>query len=161
MLGHPLAFSFSGLVVGSVLYSLPFAVQPIAAGFAGVDPEVHEAAILLSPSRSRIVSRILLPLVKPSLVTGAVLAFAHTVGEFGVVLMIGGSIPGTTKTLSISIYDQVENFDYASATRTSLLLLAIAFLALAIVYLRKKNGRLGSSNTGLDTGLDKTGGAHA
>ena len=139
VVGHPLAFSFAGLVVGSVLYSLPFAVQPIAAGFASVDEEIREAAMLLSPRTSSILSRVLLPLIRPSLLTAIVLAFTHTVGEFGVVLMIGGSIPGVTRTLSISIYDQVQNFDYAQANRTALLLLSISFLALLFIYLRRNH----------------------
>jgi molybdate transport system permease protein len=134
LFGHPLAFSFAGLVVGSVLYSLPFAVQPLAAGFASIDPEIREAALLLSPRSSTILLRVLLPAIRPSLLTAVVLSFTHTVGEFGVVLMIGGGIPGVTQTLSISIYDQVQNFSYAQANETSLLLLAISFLGLLIVY---------------------------
>src|ERR1700678_2526459 len=110
LFGHPLAFSFAGLVVGSVLYSLPFAVQPLAAGFASIDPEIREAALLLSPRSSTILFRVLLPAIRPSLLTAVVLSFTHTIGEFGVVLMIGGGIPGITQTLSISIYDQVQNF---------------------------------------------------
>ncbi|HEV2275640.1 MAG TPA: molybdate ABC transporter permease subunit [Acidobacteriaceae bacterium] len=141
LFGHPLAFSFAGLVVGSVLYSLPFAVQPIAAGFESVSTEVREAAILLSPRPSAILTRVLLPLIKPSLLTAVVLSFTHTVGEFGVVLMIGGSIPGITRTLSISIYDQVQNFEYGQANRTSLALLSISFLALLIIYLRRGMAR--------------------
>lgn len=137
LFGHPLAFSFSGLVVGSVLYSLPFAVQPIAAGFAGVDTEVREAALLLSPRRTTVLRRILLPLIRSSLLTAAVLSFTHTVGEFGVVLMIGGGIPGLTRTLSISIYDQVQDFAYAQANRTALVLLCISFVALLLIYWRR------------------------
>ncbi len=134
LFGHPLAFSFAGLVIGSVLYSLPFAVQPLAAGFASIDPEIREAALLLSSRSSAILFRVLLPAIRPSLLTAVVLSFTHTVGEFGVVLMIGGGIPGVTQTLSISIYDQVQNFSYAQANETSLLLLAISFLGLLIVY---------------------------
>jgi molybdate transport system permease protein len=145
LLGHPLAFSFSGLVVGSVLYSLPFAVQPIATGFAAVDGEIREAAMLLSPRLSTILTRVLLPLIKPSLLTAAVLAFTHTVGEFGVVLMIGGGIPGVTQTLSISIYDQVENFNYTQANHTSLVLLSISFVALAAIYLRRNSASPGAA----------------
>lgn len=138
LVGHTLAFSFAGLVIGSVLYSLPFAVQPIAAGFAGVDPEVREAAMLLSPRSSRVLFRVLLPAIRPSLLAAIVLCFAHTVGEFGVVLMIGGGIPGVTRTLSISIYDQVQSFAYREANESSLLLLAISFAALLIVYRRRR-----------------------
>jgi molybdate transport system permease protein len=136
VLGHPLAFSFAGLLVGSVIFSLPFAVQPMTSGFRSIDREILEAAQLLSPRPARILLRVLLPLVRPFLLTAAVLAFTHTVGEFGVVLMIGGGIPGVTKTLSISIYDQVQDFAYAQANHTALLLLGISFLALLIVYAR-------------------------
>ena len=139
--GHPLAFSFAGLVVGSVVFSLPFAVQPITSGFRSVDPEIRESAELLSPARGRILARVLLPLIRPFLLTAAVLTFTHTVGEFGVVLMIGGGIPGVTKTLSISIYDQVQDFAYAQANHTALLLLSLSFLAVLIIYGRR--GRAG------------------
>jgi molybdate transport system permease protein len=137
VLGHPLAFSFAGLLAGSVIFSLPFAVQPMTSGFRSIDPEILEAAQLLSPQPARILLRVLLPLVRPFLLTAAVLAFTHTVGEFGVVLMIGGGIPGVTKTLSISIYDQVQDFAYAQANHTALLLLGVSFLALLIVYGRR------------------------
>jgi len=136
VLGHPLAFSFSGLVVGSVIYSLPFAVQPLVAGFAAVDAAMLDAATLLGAGRARIFFEVLLPLSKRSIVTAAVLAFTHTVGEFGVVLMIGGDLPGVTRTLSISIYDQVQDFAYASANRTALLLLGFSFVALLLIYTR-------------------------
>ncbi len=139
--GHPLAFSFAGLLVGSVIFSLPFAVQPMTSGFRAVDHEIVEAAELLCASRPRILLRVLLPLVRPFLLTAAVLAFTHTVGEFGVVLMIGGGIPGVTRTLSISIYDQVQDFAYAQANHTALLLLGFSFLALLIIYGRR--GRAG------------------
>ena len=139
--GHPLAFSFAGLVFGSVLFSLPFAVQPVTAGFRSVDREILEAAELLTASRARILARVLLPWVRPFLLTATVLAFTHTVGEFGVVLMIGGNIPGVTRTLSISIYDQVQDFAYAQANHTALLLLGLSFLALLLIYGRR--GRAG------------------
>jgi molybdate transport system permease protein len=138
VLGHTLAFSFLGLLVGSVIFSLPFAVQPITSGFRSVDPEIRAAAELLSASRSRILTRVLLPLIRPFLLTAAILTFTHTVGEFGVVLMIGGGIPGVTRTLSISIYDQVQDFAYAQANRTALLLLGLSFLALLILYGRRQ-----------------------
>ena len=137
LLGHPLAFSFAGLVVGSVIFSLPFAVQPMTSGFRSVDREILEAAQLLSSRPGKILARVLLPSVRPGLLTAAVLAFTHTVGEFGVVLMIGGNIPGVTRTLSISIYDQVQDFAYAQANHTSLLLLGFSFLALLIIYGRR------------------------
>jgi molybdate transport system permease protein len=141
LFGHPLAFSFAGLLVGSVIFSLPFAVQPITSGFRSVDREILEAAELLCPNRRRILTRVLLPLVVPFLLTAAVLSFTHTVGEFGVVLMIGGGIPGVTRTLSISIYDQVQDFAYTQANHTALLLLSLSFLALLIIYGRR--GRAG------------------
>jgi molybdate transport system permease protein len=136
--GHPLAFSFSGLVVGSVIYSLPFAVQPLVAGFAGVDPALLDQARLLGASPLRLLGRILLPLSAPSVVTAAVLCLMHTVGEFGVVLMIGGNIPGTTRTLSILIYDQVQDFSYAQANRAALLLVVISLAALVLLYSQRR-----------------------
>lgn len=138
-LGHPLAFSFSGLVIGSVIYSLPFAVQPLTAGFHGVDPALIEQAMLLGAGRFRLLREILIPLSIRSLVAAAVLCFTHTVGEFGVVLMIGGDIPGATRTLSIAIYDQVQDFSYAAANRTSILLLAISLVALVGLYARQRH----------------------
>jgi molybdate transport system permease protein len=139
--GHPLAFSFAGLLVGSVIFSLPFAVQPMTSGFRSVDREILETAEMLSANRLRILRRVLLPLARPFLLTAAVLSFTHTLGEFGVVLMIGGGIPGVTKTLSISIYDQVQDFAYRQANYTALLLLTVSFLALLVIYGRR--GRAG------------------
>jgi len=143
LLGHPLAFSFSGLVVGSVLYSLPFAVQPLVAGFASIEPGLIDAARLLGASPFRILTTLLLPLAKRSLIAAAVLTFLHTMGEFGVVLMLGGDIPGATRTLSIVLYNQVENFDYAAANRTAALLLGMSIIALGAIYLagRTRGGR--------------------
>jgi molybdate transport system permease protein len=138
MTGHPLAFSFSGLVVGSTIYSLPFAVQPLVAGFAGVDTALLEQARLLGASRLRVLWNVLLPLSPRSVATAAVLCFMHTIGEFGVVLMIGGNIPGATRTLSILIYDQVQEFAYAQANRTSLLLVAISLAALVLLYSQRR-----------------------
>jgi molybdate transport system permease protein len=132
--GHPLAFSFIGLVVGSVIYSLPFAVQPIVAGFSSVDPALIEQASILGASRSRILTSVLLPLSKRSIGAAALLCFTHTIGEFGVVLMVGGDIPGATRTLSIAIYDQVQDFAYAAANRTALLLVLISVTSLIILY---------------------------
>ncbi len=132
--GHPLAFSFSGLVVGSMIYSLPFAVQPIQAGFADVPAGIIDAATLLGANRLRTFLRIVLPLARRSVWTAGILCFTHTVGEFGVVLMIGGDIPGVSRTLSISIFDQVQDFAYAQANRTAIVLLAISFVGLAAVY---------------------------
>ena len=135
VLGHPLAFSFEGLVVGSVIYSMPFAVQPIVAGFASVDSSLVDAAKLLGAGASRIVFTLLVPLSRRSLIAGAVLAFLHTVGEVGVVLMLGGDIPGATRTLSIVLYNQVENFDYAAASRTAAILLTLSVVALGAIYI--------------------------
>ena len=133
-LGHPLAFSFAGLVVGSVIYSLPFAVQPMVAGFASVNPAMVDAARLLGAGSPRVVITLLAPLARRSMLAAAVLSFLHTVGEFGVVLMLGGDIPGATRTLSIVLYDQVENFDYSAAYRTAALLLVLSLTALVAMY---------------------------
>jgi molybdate transport system permease protein len=141
MIGHPLAFSFSGLVVGSVIYSLPFAVQPLVAGFAAVDSSLIDAARLLGAGPVRLVSSVLVPLAGRSLLAAVVLSFLHTVGEFGVVLMLGGDIPGATRTLSIVLYDQVENFDYAAANRTAAALLGMSVVALVLIYSRARIGR--------------------
>jgi len=129
-----LAFSFPGLVIASVIYSLPFAVQPMANAFAGVDRNLLNAAAVLGASGWRRFQTITLPLAKAGVITGAVLSFAHTIGEFGVVLMVGGNIPGATQTISIAIYDEVQALDYATAARTSALLLIFSFIALAFVY---------------------------
>ena len=136
LLGHTLAFSFSGLVVGSMLYSLPFAVQPLAAGLRSVDHRYLDAASTLGSSPLAAFFRVALPLARPALLTSGVLTFAHTVGEFGVVLMLGGNIPGQTRTLSIVLYDLAENGDFAAANHIALALLAISTLALAALYLR-------------------------
>lgn len=132
--GHPLAFTFSGLVIGSVIYSLPFAVQPIVAGFSSVDNRLVEQARILGASRRRILTGVLLPLSTRSVAAAALLCFTHTVGEFGVVLMVGGDIPGATRTLSIAIYDQVQDFAYAAANRTALLLVIISVTSLVLLY---------------------------
>lgn len=136
LLGHPLAFTFSGLVAGSVLYSLPFAVQPLVLAFSHVDRHLTEVAATLGASPWTIFRRIVLPLSRTGFLTAAVLTFAHTVGEFGVVLMIGGDIPGLTRTLSISIFDRVQEANYTAANQTSLWLLALSFIALLLVYWR-------------------------
>lgn len=132
--GHTLAFTFSGLVIGSILYSLPFAVQPFAASFASVDRKLIAASATLGASPLRTFLRVIAPLSLPGLVTGAALSFAHTMGEFGVVLMIGGNIPGVTRTVSIDIFDRVQASDYAGANATALLLLILCFVILAVVY---------------------------
>jgi molybdate transport system permease protein len=132
--GHTLAFTFTGLVAGSIVYSLPFAVQPFAASFAAVDPRLRAASATLGASNWRTFWRVVMPLSKPGLVTGIALSFAHTVGEFGVVLMIGGNIPGVTRTSSIDIYDQVQAAEFASAGQTALVLLIFSFVVLSLVY---------------------------
>jgi molybdate transport system permease protein len=132
--GHTLAFTFAGLVIGSIVYSLPFAVQPFAASFAAVDPRLIAASSTLGASKPRTFFRVILPLSVPGVVTGVALSFAHTMGEFGVVLMVGGNIPGVTRTVSIDIYDQTQALNYSAANQTALLLLAISFLVLATVY---------------------------
>jgi len=128
-------FSFEGLVLASMIYSLPFMVQPIQAGLSSLPPSLKEAAYLLGKSRWTTLFRVLLPNIRSSLLTGIVLAFAHTIGEFGVVLMIGGSIPGRTKVASIAVYEAVESLDYTTANRYAALLFVLTFLILLAVYL--------------------------
>ena len=134
MTGHTLAFTFTGLVIGSILYSLPFAVQPFAASFSSVDRKLLAASATLGASPLRTFFRVVVPLSVPGLVAGIALAFAHTMGEFGVVLMVGGNIPGVTRTVSIGIYDQVQASNYASANAMALLLLVFCFGVLTLVY---------------------------
>ena len=132
--GHTLAFTFLGLVVASVLYSLPFAVQPLAVAFESVDVRLLDAAAVLGAGRWRTFREIILPLSIRGVVTAAVLSFAHTLGEFGVVLMVGGNIPGITRTISIDIYDHVQSLDYGAANRMAAALLLISFAVLASIY---------------------------
>jgi molybdate transport system permease protein len=129
-----LPFTFAGILVASVIYSLPFMVQPLTVAFAGVDRSLLEASWTLGRSGFGTFLRIVVPLTATGFLTAAVLTFAHTVGEFGVVLMIGGNIPGVTRTVSISIYDDVQALDYASAAALALPLLVASFLVLAITY---------------------------
>jgi molybdate transport system permease protein len=143
--GSTLAFSFEGLLVASVLSSLPFAVQPLRASFAGVDRRLLEAAAVLGDAPARTLLRVVLPMCQPGLATAAVLSFAHTVGEFGVVLMVGGNIPGVTRTVSISIYDSVQALDHATAARTSLLLLGFSFAVLVTTFALQRRGGPGWS----------------
>lgn len=131
--GHPFPFSFAGLLCASVLYSLPFAVQPFTAALAGVDPRLLEASLVLGASPARTFLRVALPLAWRGVAAGAVLAFAHTLGEFGVVLMVGGAVPGRTRTLSIALFDQVQALEYGQAHRTAGVLLACAFAVLVAV----------------------------
>jgi molybdate transport system permease protein len=132
--GGLLPFSFGGLLVASVLYSLPFTVQPMAAAFGAVDRKLLEASWCLGVSRANTFRRVVMPLARAGVSTGAILSFAHTLGEFGVVLMVGGNIAGVTRTVSISIYDQVEALNYTAAGYTSLLLLGVSFAVLAATY---------------------------
>lgn len=132
--GGTLPFSFQGLLVASVLYSLPFAVQPFASGLASVDRRLVEASWCLGVSRAGTFFRVLVPLALPGIVTGMVLSFAHTLGEFGVVLMVGGNLPGKTRTVSIAIYDEVQALNYDAAAQTSLFLLAVSFVVLVLTY---------------------------
>ena len=134
-LGIKLIFSFGGLVVASVIYSLPFMVQPIQAGLSSLPSTLKEASFTMGKSKITTLMKILLPNIKPSLLTGIVLSFAHTVGEFGVVLMIGGNMPGKTKVASIAIYDEVEALNYAAANSYSLILFSVTFVILLLVYL--------------------------
>jgi molybdate transport system permease protein len=143
VVGRPLAFSFEGLLFASVIYSLPFAVQPFAAAFSSVDRRLVEASYSLGASRLRTFFRVMLPLAAPGVLSGAVLTFAHTLGEFGVVLMVGGNIAGQTRTLSISIFNSVEQLDYAAAGKTSLLLLAVSFTVLVVTYALRRRPVLG------------------
>ena len=132
--GGMLPFSFQGLLLASVLYSFPFTVQPVAAAFAGVDRKLLEASWCLGVPRAATFRRVIVPLSLPGIATGAILSFAHTLGEFGVVLMVGGNIAGVTRTVSISIYDSVEALNYAAAGETSLFLLSVSFTVLALTY---------------------------
>lgn len=141
--GHTLAFTFEGLVIGSIFYSLPFAVQPFVASFTAVDRKLLAASATLGVSKISTFFRVILPLSLAGVVTGVSLSFAHTMGEFGVVLMVGGNIPGVTRTVSIDIYDQVQAANYASANQTALVLLAISFIVLSGVY--GLNRRLGTA----------------
>jgi molybdate transport system permease protein len=140
--GHGLAFTFAGLVIASVLYSLPFAVQPLVASFETIDRKLLDASAVLGSSRLRTFRRVILPLSIPGIITALVLSFAHTLGEFGVVLMVGGNLAGITRTVSIDIYDRAQSLDYAGANRTAFLLLIISFLVLSAVYaVNRRAGR--------------------
>ncbi len=138
--GSTLPFTFGGLVFASALYSLPFAVQPLLAAFGGLDRRLLDASSVLGRGRTVTVTRVMLPLSRAGLATACVLTFAHTVGEFGVVLMVGGNIPGETRTVSISIYDSVQGLDYSSAGQTSLALLMFSVLVLTTTYLLQRRG---------------------
>lgn len=134
LVGHPLPFTFEGLLFASILYSLPFAVQPFATAFDQVDRRLIEASWTLGVSRAKTFCKLVLPCSAAGVVTGFVLSFAHTLGEFGVVLMVGGNIEGETRTVSIDIYDDVQSLNYAGAAKTALFLLAISYAVLLAVY---------------------------
>jgi molybdate transport system permease protein len=132
--GRGLAFTFTGLVMASVLYSLPFTVQPLVASFETIDRKLLDASAVLGAGRLRTFCRVILPMSVPGILTALVLSFAHTLGEFGVVLMVGGNLAGVTRTVSIDIYDRVQSLDYAAANNMAMVLLAFSFVALSIVY---------------------------
>lgn len=134
LFGHTLAFTFAGLVLASLFYSLPFAVQPLIASFESLDRRLLDASAVLGAGRARTFVRVILPLCWPGVITAVVLSFAHTLGEFGVVLMVGGNLPGITRTASIDIYDRVQALDYSGAHRMALVLLVISFAVLTVVY---------------------------
>ncbi len=134
LVGHPLPFTFEGLLLASILYSLPFAVQPFATAFEQVDRRLIESSWTLGVSKFRTFFRLIIPLSTGGLITGAVLSFAHTLGEFGVVLMVGGNIEGETRTVSIDIYDEVQALNYAGAAKTALFLLIVSYTVLLTVY---------------------------
>jgi molybdate transport system permease protein len=138
--GRSLPFSFQGLLLASIIYSFPFAVRPFIAGFAGIERYLIEVSWCLGVSRIGTFFRVVCPLAWTGILTGLVLSFAHTLGEFGVVLMVGGNIPGVTRTVSISIFDDVEALNYAQAGTTSLVLLSVSFLALSATYLLQRRG---------------------
>ncbi len=136
--GHQLAFSFDGLVFASIIFSFPFMVHPLISGFKTVRKESIEAAYTLGKSKITTLFKVILPNMKPAITTGIVLSFAHTVGEFGVVLMVGGSIEGETKVVSIAIYDAVERLDYSTAHIYSAILFGFSFFVLLLVYMLNK-----------------------
>ena len=133
-LGIQLIFSFPGLVFASILYSLPFMIQPIQAGLSNLSLNMKESSYVLGKSKWKTMIMVLLPNIRTSILTGIVLSFAHTIGEFGVVLMIGGNIPGVTKVASIAIYDEVESLNYAAAHEYAIVLLLLTFGILVTVY---------------------------
>ena len=134
LFGQTLPFSFQGLLFASILYSLPFAVQPFATAFEQVDRKLIEASWTLGLSKLKTFFKLIVPLSTAGLITGAVLSFAHTLGEFGVVLMVGGNIEGETRTVSIDIYDEVQALNYAGAAKTALFLLVVSYAVLLLIY---------------------------
>lgn len=142
LIGQPLVFSFEGLLLASIIVNIPFAVQPVQRAFESIPPDLRDAAATCGMSWWRMLRRVELPLAWPGILTGMVLTFAHTLGEFGVVLMVGGNIPGETRTIAIAIYDRVQAFDDAAAGRMAALLLLISLVAIALSYaLTQRIGR--------------------
>ena len=139
LVGHPLPFTFEGLLLASVLYSLPFAVQPFSVAFDQVDRRLIETSWTLGVSKFRTFVKLIAPLSVAGLITGFVLSFAHTLGEFGVVLMVGGNLEGETRTVSIDIYDEVQALNYAGAAKTALFLLIVSYLVLLVMYATNRN----------------------
>jgi len=140
--GHGLAFTFTGLVLASVLYSLPFAVQPLVTSFESVDRRLLDASAVLGASVFRAFGKVILPMSVPGVITALVLSFVHTLGEFGVVLMVGGNLAGATRTISIDIYDHVQSLEYSEANRMALILLGFSFVVLTVVYgVNRRMGR--------------------
>ncbi len=140
--GKPLVFSFEGLLLASVIFNIPFAIQPMQRGFEAIAPEVRDAAACCGLTRWRTLWRIELPLAWPGILSAVVLTFAHTLGEFGVVLMVGGSIPGETKTVAIAIYDRVQAFDTSGAGVMSAVLLLISLVAIGAAYFTNARSRI-------------------
>lgn len=138
--GQPLVFTFEGLLFASIIFNLPFAIQPMQRGFEAIAPEIREAAACCGLTPWRALLKIELPLALPSILTAMVLSFAHTLGEFGIVLMVGGSIPGETKTIALAIYDRVQAFDETGAAQMSALLLAISLITIALVFIFSRRG---------------------
>lgn len=143
--GINLAFSFEGLVIGSVLFSLPFMVHPVQSSLSQIPKNIFEASYTLGRSKAQTMTRVILPMIKHGIISGGVLAFAHTVGEFGVILMIGGNIPGETRVASIAIYDEVESLNYALAHQYAFTLFAVTFAILLLVYTLNKKSLQGIS----------------
>lgn len=145
LFGHQLVFTFEGLLVASIIFNLPFAIQPMQRAFEAIAPELRQAAASCGMSPRQVLRRVELPLAWPGILTALVLSFAHTLGEFGIVLMVGGSIPGETKTIAISIYDRVQAFDDHAAAQMSVLLLVLSLAAIAVTFVlsRRVGRRLG------------------
>lgn len=132
--GHSLVFSFEGLLIASIIFNLPFAIQPMQRGFESIAADIRDAAACCGMSPWTVLTKVELPLAWPGILTAMVLSFAHTLGEFGIVLMVGGSIPGETRTIAISIYDRVQAFDNAAAAQMSALLLVLSLVVIALVF---------------------------